>query len=131
MIGRLLQRINDKGVLDILAVIVAIAAFAISLFTFLDTRETQAETAAVAALQDHFKLVVEHPELQNECLNKGKGELTQECAWFASHALFTADTIDDLVGTLPPEQREAWHNTLQGIVAKHAAFILDKELSLR
>jgi hypothetical protein len=125
MIGRLLQRITDKGVLDILAVIFAAAALGISLWTFSDTRETQAETAAVAALQEYFKLVVDNPELQKRCL--GEGESSRECAWFASYALFTADTIDDLVGTLPGEQREAWHNTLQGIVASHATFILSDD----
>jgi hypothetical protein len=72
--------------------------------------------------------------------------LDNQYAWFASHALFTADTGYDLSGGEKPwyrnfvmwfpgqsekeETRDAWNDTIKGLLDTHDTYVLNDSFSL-
>ncbi len=66
-------------------------------------------------MREHFNLAADFADTEWD-----SGNL--EYRRLASHALFTADSIDGLVETVPEIQRVAWRNTLKGLVAEHSEF---------
>jgi hypothetical protein len=96
------------------------------------SRDDQAQAGALGALQEHLKLSAEHPELASREYLAGRynneeqkqNDLKPEYAYFASHAIFTAETIENLTNRLPDEQQTSWNNTITGLVHQHDSFIL-------
>ncbi len=117
------RKVSWSALATVAGAVVATLALAWSVWTYQDTAnrqaEMQAESAAVGALREHFNLAAEHPDVKWDSENL-------EYRRFASHALFTADTTDDLVDNVPKEQQEAWRNTLMGIVADHSEYIASR-----
>ena len=55
----------------------------------------QRQAASLGILQDYLKMAVEHPDLAS----RDPGQpVDAEYEWFATHALFTAETLSVLVG---------------------------------
>ncbi|MBV8858601.1 MAG: hypothetical protein JOZ02_16830 [Acidobacteria bacterium] len=103
--------------------IVAGAAAAVTLVTglvlFKLNSDEQERVATLGVLQEHLKLSVEHPQFAD---GKYVGDEKEQYEWFASHALFTAETI-----YLMQEGDEGWEQTVRGIVERHANYLVSEK----
>ena len=62
-----------------------------------------------------MKLAVEHPDLAS----RGHDQpVDAKYGWFAMHALFTAETLWDLVGNDP-----RWERAIDGILRQHRGYL--------
>jgi hypothetical protein len=104
----------------IAAAFVAVAAFVVGAWFTWQAAKGQAEAAAVAVLQDYFKLAIDHPDLADWPEEK---PVDDRYEWFASHAYFTAETI-----FIHADETE-WRNTARSIVRLHHAYVRDGRFS--
>jgi hypothetical protein len=91
-------------------IILATCAFGLSLWTYFDNRDFQRKAASVDAMKEHLNLSIDHVEntvspweredisttraaISDNEYKKLETDEEKEYVWFASHALFTAETI--------------------------------------
>ena len=73
------------------------------------------QAAALGMLQEHLKLAVEHPDLAS----RGPDQpVDARYEWFATHALFTAETLWGLVGS-----DARWERAIDSILGQHRAYL--------
>lgn len=100
--------------------------------TFERNQEAQNEAAAVSAMQNHLALAAENPEyttaprqLPNEKYeNLSKEE--QKYTWYASHTLFTAETIHNLKANSWDwdEEDAPWKGAAAQFVSENKPYII-------
>jgi hypothetical protein len=85
------------------------------LLTYQRSAADQREVAALGVLQEYLKLAVEHPDLAS----RGPDEpVDARYGWFATHALFTAETLWGLVGNDP-----RWERAVASILRQHHGYL--------
>ena len=104
---------------------------------------TQAEAAVSSLLQEHLKLATQYPELntmqkpdvinsrfknpEKAMVNPRKAALSPQYAFFASHAVFTAETIYELMqGQEDQWATPAWQNTVNVMIWRHNSYICNE-----
>lgn len=77
--------------------------------------EAQVQLTALGILQHYLDLAVAHPELASR---EDDQPIDARYAWFAAHALNTAQTLRILVG-----QQEDWQRAINAIVRQHRSYL--------
>lgn len=75
----------------------------------------QRQAESLAILQEYLKLAIEHPDLASRRRDE---PVDASYEWFATHALFTAETLLLLVGDDP-----RWTSSVASIVRQHQGYI--------
>ena len=74
------------------------------------------QAAALEMLQAYLKLAVEHPDLASPRPDQA---VDARYEWFATHALFTAETLRDQVGDDP-----RWERAIAAILRQHHGYLV-------
>ena len=90
-----LQRLAQFA--PILGAVVTASSMVFGVLTYQRSAAEQRQTAALGVLQEYVKLCVEHPDLASRDRSQ---PVDAKYNWFATHALFTAETLWRLVGDL-------------------------------
>ena len=77
--------------------------------------EVQHEAAAIGILQEFLKLSIEHPQLASGAAEQAEDP---QYAWFATHALFTAETLWSLKG-----RDRQWESTILFVLRPHRHYL--------
>jgi hypothetical protein len=77
--------------------------------------EAQVQLLALGTLQHYLDLAVAHPDLAS---HDGAQPVDAQYAWFAAHALNTAQTLRTLVGRQPD-----WQRSINAIVRQHRSYL--------
>lgn len=99
----------------VVSVILAVWTYRRNAQAELRAAQAQLQLSALGILQHHLDLAVEHPELA------GPGEqrvVDARQAWFAAHALNTAQTLRALVGDQPD-----WQRAIDAIIRRHRPYL--------
>ncbi len=67
-------------------------------------------------LQEYLKLAVEHPDLASR---RPDQPADARYEWFATHALFTAETLSGLFGEDP-----RWERAIDSILREHRSYLV-------
>jgi hypothetical protein len=105
----------------IMGAIVTAASMIFGVLTYRRGVHEQRQAMAVGILQEYLKLSVEHPELASRVRDQ---PMDATYNWFATHALFTAETLWSLVG----EDRK-WERTIEYILRQHRDYLEQGTLS--
>jgi hypothetical protein len=81
----------------------------------------QRQAAAVGTLQEYLKMSVEYPDLARRVSGQ---PLDARYEWFATHAVFTAETLWTQVGSDRP-----WRGTIDFILRQHRDYLQSGALS--
>ncbi len=99
----------------ILGALVTAGSMVFGLLTYQRSAADHRQAAALGMLQDYLKLAVEHPDLAS----RGRDQpVDARYRWFATHALFTAETIWDQVG-----EDARWERAIDSILRQHADYL--------
>jgi hypothetical protein len=115
--GDRLQRLAHLA--EITAALAAVAAVLLSAWFFWQGAQEQKYAAALSILEDQMQLEIEHPELAYREPDATFNPDDSAYVEFASHALFTAETLFSLVGN-----NGSWRRTAAGIVDDHIPYVL-------
>lgn len=112
----------NPGLLQIIPVfatvtmtLATVAALAWGVWTYRRNGEVQTQLIALQTLQHYLDLAVAHPDLASAGERQA---LDARYAWFAAHALVTAQTLWELVGRQPK-----WQRSVDAIVRQHHAYL--------
>ena len=98
-----------------IAALSGIAALCWGVWTYKRNAEYQVQLLALGALQHYLDLAVAHPDLAS----RDDGQpVDVRYAWFAAHALATAQTLWIVAGT-----DEHWRRFIDSIVRQHRAYL--------
>ena len=100
---------------QILGPIVMASSVVFGVMTYWRSAADQRQTAALAALQEYLKLSIEHPDLANRDRAQ---PVDDKYKWFATHALFTAETLWRLEG-----DDENWQRAINSIIRQHRGYL--------
>lgn len=92
-----------------------VAALAWGIWTYRRNGEMQTQLIALQTLQHYLDLAVAHPDLASAGEQHARDA---RYAWFAAHALVTAQTLWQLVGRQPQ-----WQRSVDAIVRQHQAYL--------
>ena len=93
----------------------AVGAFLWGVWTSKRNGEAQVQLLALGTLQHYLDLAVAHPELASHDESQ---PVDAQYAWFAAHALNTAQTLRTLVGRQPD-----WQRSINAIVRQHRSYL--------
>lgn len=99
----------------ILGALVTAGSMVFGVLTFHRSAVEHRQAAALGLLQDYLKLAVEHPELASR---KPGQRMDARYDWFATNALFTAETIWGLVG-----DDSKWQRAVDSILRQHNGYL--------
>jgi hypothetical protein len=99
------------------ALLIAGAGFWLGSKNNADTVHAQTEALAVNVLQDYMRVAIEHPDLSDR---PDSLPVDDHYEWLASHAYFSAETINELTRGEAP-----WDSTVAAIVRYHHALVRD------
>lgn len=112
----------DPGVIQLIAVLasIAIAAGTVGalfwgVWTYKRSGEAQGQLLALGMLQHYLDLAVAHPDLASR---DDSQPVDARYAWFAAHALTTAQTLWLLVG-----RQANWQRSIDAIVRQHRSYL--------
>ena len=74
------------------------------------------QAASLSMLQEYLKLAVQHPDLASRLPDQ---PVDARYEWFATHALFTAETIWSLVG-----DDSRWQRAVDSILRQHHGYLV-------
>lgn len=77
--------------------------------------QAQVQLTALGVLQNYLNLAVQHPELASHDPND---PVDVRYAWFAAHALNTAQTLQVLVG-----HQEDWHRAINAVIRQQQPYL--------
>ncbi len=92
-----------------------VASVLFAVWTYHRNARAQLRLSALGVLQHHLDLAVEHPELAGPHVDR---PVDARYAWFAAHALTTAQTLRALVGDQPD-----WQRAIDAIVRRHRPYL--------
>ena len=93
-----MRRQRQAHYATILGAAVTAGSMLFGVLTYQRSAANQRQAASLGILQDYLKMAVEHPDLASR--HPGQA-VDAEYEWFATHALFTAETLSVLVGDDP------------------------------
>ena len=99
----------------VLGGIVTAASMIFGVMTYRRGVHEQRQVLAVGILQEYLKLSVDRPELASRTPDQ---PVDAKYIWFATHALFTAETLWTLVG-----RDEKWENTIEFVLRNHRDYL--------
>jgi hypothetical protein len=100
---------------SIVGAVVTAASMIFGVLTYRRGVHDQRQAAAVGILQEYLKLAVEHPDLASRTTGQ---PVDVSYSWFATHALFTAETLWTLVGS---DRR--WQSSIEFVVRQHRDYL--------
>jgi hypothetical protein len=100
---------------SILGAAITALSMIFGVLTYRRTIEVQRQGNAVAILQEYLTLSVEHPDLASRTADQ---PVDDRYRWFATRALFTAETLWRLVG-----QDRRWNSTIELLLRQHRDFL--------
>jgi hypothetical protein len=99
----------------ILGAIVTAGSMVFGVLTYQRSAAEQRQVSALGVLQEYLKLTVEHPDLASRSDDQ---PVNARYGWFATHALFTAETLWGLVGNDP-----RWERAIVSILRQHRGYL--------
>jgi len=99
----------------ILGAIVTAGSMVFGVLTYRRGAVDQRQNAATGILQEYLKLSVEHPDLASRGSDQS---VDVKYVSFATHALFTAETLWRLVG-----EDEKWRGSIDSIIRQHRGYL--------
>ncbi len=84
-------------------------------WTYRRNAQVQVQLLALGTLQHYLDLAVAHPDLASR---RDDQPVDAPSAWFAAHALNTAQTLWTLVG-----QQVEWQRAINAIIREHASYL--------
>lgn len=93
----------------------AIISLVVGIWHYNRNSEAQVQLAALAALQNYLHLAVQYPDLAS---HEDERPVDARYAWFAAHALNTAQTLRVLVG-----HQADWQRGIDSIIRQHQAYL--------
>ena len=106
---------------SIVGTVITAASVIFGVMTYRRGAHDQRQVAAVGILQEYLKLSIEHPDLASRVSDQ---PVDASYSWFATHALFTAETLWRLVG-----RDKQWDNTIDFVLAAHRGYLQQGVLS--
>jgi len=99
----------------VLAALVTSFSVIFAVVTYTRGVHEQRQAAAIGILQEYLKLSVDHPDLASRDSSE---PVDAKYGWFATHALFTAETLWTLVGS-----DDKWQNTITFVLRQHRGYL--------
>ena len=99
----------------ILGAVVTAGSMVFGVLTYQRSAAESRHAAALGMLQEYLKLAVEHPDLASRAPDQ---PVDPRYEWFATHALFTAETIWTLEKTDP-----RWASSVDAILRQHRGYL--------
>ncbi|WAL64448.1 hypothetical protein ORV05_26250 [Amycolatopsis cynarae] len=93
-----------------------VASVVFAVYTYRRNGQAQLQLSALGLLQHYLDLAVEHPDLASPGDDR---PVDARYAWFAVHALNTAQTLWLLAGQEPD-----WQRAINAIIRQHRPFLL-------
>ena len=109
------RRQRQAHLATMLGALVTAGSMVFGVLTYQRSTREHRQAAALTMLQEYLKLTVEHPDLASR---RPDQPVDARYEWFATHALFTAETLSDLVGNDP-----RWQRAIDSILRQHHAFL--------
>ncbi len=100
----------------ILGAVVTAGSMVFGVITYQRSATENRQAAALGMLQNHLKLAVEHPDLASRTPDQ---PVDARYSWFATHALFTAETLWSLVG-----DDLRWERAIDAILRQHHGYLV-------
>ena len=100
----------------ILGALVTAGSMVFGVLTYQRSATESRQAAALGMLQDYLKLAIEHPDLASRTPEQPEDA---RYSWFATHALFTAETLWSLVG-----YDARWEQAIDAILRQHHGFLV-------
>lgn len=92
-----------------------VAALLWGVWTYHQSAQAQVQLLALGTLQDYLDLAVVHPDLASR---RDDQPVDLPYAWFAAHALTTAQTLWTLVG-----HQVEWQRAINAIIRQHRSYL--------
>ena len=93
----------------------AVVSLAVGIWDYNRNAQAQVQLTALSILQNYLNLAVQHPDLAS----RDAGDpVDARYAWFAAHALNTAQTLRGLVG-----HQEDWQRAIDAIVRQQQPYL--------
>lgn len=99
----------------VVAAFVTTASMIFAVTTYWRGSREHRQAAAIGILQDYLKFTVEHPELASR---PADAPIDARYVWFATHTLFTVESLWTLVG-----DDKKWERTLEGLLRPHRGYL--------
>jgi len=99
----------------VLAAFVTTASMIFAVTTYWQGSREHRQASAIGILQDYLKFSVEHPELASR---PADAPIDARYVWFATHTLFTVESLWTLVGN-----DERWDRTLEALLRPHRGYL--------
>lgn len=109
------RRQRQAHIATIFGALVTAGSMVFGLLTYQRGAAEHRQAAALEMLQAYLKLAVEHPDLASPRPDQA---VDARYSWFATHALFTAETLRDLVGN---DLR--WERAIDAILRQHQGYL--------
>ena len=100
----------------ILGALVTAGSMVFGVLTYQRSAAEHRQASSLGMLQEYLKLAVQHPDLASRLPDQ---PVDARYEWFATHALFTAETIWSLVGD---DQR--WQGAIDSILRQHRGYLV-------
>ena len=100
----------------ILGAIVTAGSMVFGVLTYQRSAAENRQASSLSMLQEYLKLAVEHPDLASR---RPDQPVDARYDWFATHALFTAETIWTLVG-----DDLRWQRAIDSILRQHRGYLV-------
>ena len=105
----------------ILGALVTAGSMVFGVLTYQRSATENRQAASLGMLQEYLKLSVEHPDLASRAPDQ---PADARYAWFATHALFTAETLWNLVG-----DDLRWQRAIDSILRQHRAYLVQGDFA--
>ena len=110
------RRQRQAHLATILGALVTAGSMVFGVLTYQRSAVEHRQAAALSMLQEYLKLAVEHPDLASP---RPDQPVDARYEWFATHALFTAETLWGLVGEDP-----RWARAIDSILREHRSYLV-------
>ena len=100
----------------ILGAVVTASSMVFGVLTYQRSAAENRQASSLSMLQEYLKLAVEHPDLASR---RPDQSVDARYDWFATHALFTAETIWTLVG-----DDLRWQRAIDSILRQHRGYLV-------
>ena len=100
----------------ILGALVTAGSMVFGVLTYQRSAAENRQASALSMLQAYLKLAVEHPDLAS---GRPDQPVDERYEWFATNALFTAETLWSLVGEDP-----RWARAIDSILRQHRSHLV-------
>jgi hypothetical protein len=100
---------------SVVVAVAAVVSLAVGIWDYNRNAQAQVQLTALSVLQNYLNLAVQNPELASHDPND---PVDARYAWFAAHALNTAQTLQVLVG-----HHEDWQRAIDAIIRRQQPYL--------